>query len=196
MRIPTLFRQTTSESSTQTWPQPRVAPARVDRQALDRAIEQAANALMTAQASDGFWRFDLEADASITAEYVLMMHFMDEIDAGCRNSSSSIYERRRRRHGGWGLFPGSAMDLSCSVKAYYAFKLAGDDPSAPHMERARTAILDAWRCRSSQRVHADDVSPCSGRSRGAVCRSCQSRSCSCRGGSRSTCRRSPTGRAR
>ena len=142
MRIPTLFRQTTSESSTQTWPQPRVAPARVDRQALDSAVEQAANALMTAQASEGFWRFDLEADASITAEYVLMMHFMDEIDAGLEEQLVLYLRGAQAPHGGWGLFPGSAMDLSCSVKAYYALKLAGDDPSAPHMERARTAILE------------------------------------------------------
>jgi squalene-hopene/tetraprenyl-beta-curcumene cyclase len=114
----------------------------VDRQALDSAVEQAANALMTAQASEGFWRFDLEADASITAEYVLMMHFMDEIDAGLEEQLALYLRAAQVPHGGWGLFPGSAMDLSCSVKAYYALKLAGDDPSAPHMERARTAILE------------------------------------------------------
>ena len=41
-----------------------------------------------------------------------------------------------------GTLPGQRLDLSCSVKAYYALKLAGDDPAGAHMERARSAILE------------------------------------------------------
>jgi len=114
----------------------------VDRQALDASIDRAAAALVQSQAPAGYWRFDLEADASITAEYVLMMHFMDEIDAELEARLAAYLRATQSDHGGWGLHPGSALDLSCSVKAYYALKLAGDDPTAPHMARARAAILE------------------------------------------------------
>ena len=46
-------------------------------------------------------------------------------------------------HGGWPLFYDGAFDLSASVKAYFALKMIGDDPDAPHMARARAAILAA-----------------------------------------------------
>jgi squalene-hopene/tetraprenyl-beta-curcumene cyclase len=126
----------------ETWSEPR-PQSRVDHQALDAAIDRGADALARSQAAEGYWRFDLEADASITAEYVLMMHFMDEIDGELETRLASYLRATQCEHGGWGLHPGSAMDLSCSVKAYYALKLAGDDPSAPHMARARAAILEA-----------------------------------------------------
>ena len=50
---------------------------------------------------------------------------------------------RQADHGGWPLFHGGAFDVSCTVKAYYALKLIGDDPDAPHMVRARKAVLAA-----------------------------------------------------
>jgi len=43
--------------------------------------------------------------------------------------------------GGWPLFYGSKLDLSASVTAYFTLKAAGDPADAPHMERARMAIL-------------------------------------------------------
>ncbi len=72
-----------------------------------------------------------------------MMHFMDEIDAPLEAKLARYLREKQAAHGGWGLFPGSDFDLSCSVKAYYALKLAGDDPDAPHMATARRAITSA-----------------------------------------------------
>ena len=46
-------------------------------------------------------------------------------------------------HGGWPLFHDGAFNISASVKAYFALKAIGDDPDAPHMRRAREAILAA-----------------------------------------------------
>jgi squalene-hopene/tetraprenyl-beta-curcumene cyclase len=122
-------------------------PPRIDPDACDAAIAAASGALMQLQDASGHWRFELEADASITAEYILMMHFMDEIEEPLEAKLAANLRARQNTqaagHGGWGLFPGSSLDLSCSVKAYYALKLAGDDPDAPHMRRARAAILGA-----------------------------------------------------
>ncbi len=56
-----------------------------------------------------------------------------------RNSSAAF----KAEHGGWPLFHGGDLDLSCSVKAYFALKAVGDSPDAAHMVRARQAILAA-----------------------------------------------------
>ena len=113
----------------------------VEPQTLDAAIDKAASTLVRAQHADGYWRFDLEADASITAEYILMMHFMDEIEVPLQAKLAAYLRSIQQESGGWGLFPDGPIDLSCSVKAYYALKLAGDDKDEPHMVAARTVIL-------------------------------------------------------
>jgi squalene-hopene/tetraprenyl-beta-curcumene cyclase len=119
----------------------------LDARALDAAIATGSRALLGLQDPAGFWRFELEADASITAEYILLLHFMDELDPALEAKLATYLRAaqdvRDGGHGGWGLYPGSELDLSCSVKAYYALKLAGADPEATHMVRARRAILAA-----------------------------------------------------
>jgi squalene-hopene/tetraprenyl-beta-curcumene cyclase len=126
---------------------PHAGDPHVDERVVDTGVARASRALLGLQHPDGFWRFELEADASITAEYILMMHFMDEIDPTLEAKLATYLRAtqnvRETGHGGWGLYPGSGLDLSCSVKAYYALKLAGDDPEATHMVRARRAILAA-----------------------------------------------------
>src|SRR5580658_10315906 len=111
--------------------------------AIERAIDAARDALLARQAPAGNWLFELEADCTIPAEFILMMHFLDEIDAGLEPKLAAFLRERQAEHGGWPLYHGGSFDLSCSVKAYYALKLAGDEPQAPHMQRARTAILRA-----------------------------------------------------
>ena len=58
-----------------------------------------------------------------------------------RRSSAATSAPRKTDHGGWPLYHGGDFNISCSVKAYYALKLAGDSVEAPHMVRARAAIL-------------------------------------------------------
>jgi len=108
---------------------------------LDQSIERASRALLKAQHADGYWSFHLEADCTISAEYILMMHHMDEIDAVLQAKIAVYIRARQLKGGGWPLYFDGEIDLSCSVKAYYALKLAGDDPDAPHMQKAKQAIL-------------------------------------------------------
>jgi len=110
---------------------------------LDKAIAAARDALIARQSLRGYWLFELEADCTIPAEYILMMHFLDEIDAGLEQKIAEYLRAHQAEHGGWPLYQGGAFDLSCSVKAYYALKLTGDSPQSPHMTRARTAILES-----------------------------------------------------
>src|SRR6478736_5011923 len=113
------------------------------RTALDRAIERAGSALLHKQHSDGHWLFELEADATIPAEYVLLEHFLDRIDPVLEGRIGVYLRSIQGAHGGWPLFHDGAFDLSASVKAYFALKAIGDAPDAPHMAQARAAILAA-----------------------------------------------------
>ena len=109
---------------------------------IDRAIENAEAALLKTQRADGHFVFELEADVSIPAEYILFKHFRG---APMRYGLEQKFARYLRAHqkagGGWPLFEDGCFNMSSSVKAYYALKLIGDHPDAPHMRRAREAIL-------------------------------------------------------
>jgi squalene-hopene/tetraprenyl-beta-curcumene cyclase len=116
--------------------------AQLSGTALDRAIADATNALLAAQRPNGHWVFELEADATIPSEYVLMRHYLGEPVDGALEAKIAAYLRRiQAAHGGWPLFHDGAVDISASVKAYFALKMIGDDIDAPHMKRAREAIL-------------------------------------------------------
>src|ERR1035438_3682278 len=110
---------------------------------LDEAIAAAAAALTRRRHDDGHWVFELEADATIPAEYVLLEHFLDRIDAPLQAKIGVYLRDIQGSHGGWPLFHDGAFEISASVKAYFALKAIGDDPDAPHMRRAREAILAA-----------------------------------------------------
>ncbi len=110
---------------------------------LDSTIEEVATCLADCQRPDGHWVYDLEADATIPAEYILLNHYLDETDDSTERKLANYLRAIQDSdgHNGWPLFHGGPFDMSASVKAYYALKLVGDDPGAPHMRRAREAIL-------------------------------------------------------
>ena len=108
---------------------------------LDRAIAAARAALAALQGRQGYWVFELEADCTIPAEYILMLRFLGESEPVLEKKLATYLRARQAAHGGWPLYHGGDLDISCTVKAYYALKLAGDDIHAPHMVRARQAIL-------------------------------------------------------
>jgi len=109
---------------------------------LERGIEMATAALLKQQRRDGHWVFELEADATISAEYVILQHYLGEYDPVLEARIASYLRRLQGSHGGWSLFHGGSFNISASVKAYFALKLIGDSPESQHMRRAREAILD------------------------------------------------------
>ena len=104
-------------------------------------MARATDWLLSRQHDDGHWVFELEADATIPAEYILLQHYLDTIDAGLEQDIARYLRSIQGAHGGWPLFHGGNLDLSASVKAYFALKAAGDSIDAPHMVKAREAIL-------------------------------------------------------
>jgi len=113
-----------------------------DRQRLDTSIMSASRAMLDAQKPDRHWVFELEADVTIPAEYILMRHYLAEpVDAVLEGKIVAYLRRMQNDNGGWSLFYGHEFDMSASVKAYYALKMAGDSPDAPHMKKARETML-------------------------------------------------------
>ncbi len=117
---------------------------------LDRAVD----ALFSKQHDDGHWCAELEGDSILSSEYLLMKAILGQrtqSDAEWTNApcdSSARYEKicaylraLQRADGTWGQYPGSGPDISATVKAYFALKIFGDDPDAPHMRAAREASL-------------------------------------------------------
>ena len=165
----------------------------VSDNALLHSIARATSALRRHQKPDGHFIFELEADATIPAEYVLLEHFLDRIDPALEQRIGVYLRGIQGEHGGWPLFHDGAFNLSASVKAYFALKAIGDSLTR------RTCAgrgRPSWRrgARKGQTSSRGCSLRCSARCRGARCRSCRWRSCICRSGSRSTCQRCRTGR--
>ena len=97
---------------------------------LTHSIESATQALLARQRPDGHWVFELEADATIPAEYVLLRHYLGEpVDAALEAGIAAYLRRIQGAHDGWPLFQDGDFDMSASVKAYFALKMVGDDPA-------------------------------------------------------------------
>src|SRR3954463_13816411 len=137
------------------------------REALEASIGSATRALLKSRQPDGHWVFELEADSTIPAEYVLLGRYLGEpVNASLEAKIASYLRRVQGAHGGWPLVHDGDFDMSASVKSYLALKLIGDSPDAPHMVRARglarcpphgaSARGDAFARRSDpqQRIHA------------------------------------------
>src|SRR6476661_10651115 len=124
----------------QTTLSPAAALSKLDP-ALEAKIRAATDAILAEQKPDGHWVFELEADATIPAEYVLMVHYFAETPNLELERKIGVYLRRiQGTHGGWPLFHAGDFDMSASVKAYFALKMIGDSTEADHMRRARAAI--------------------------------------------------------
>jgi squalene-hopene/tetraprenyl-beta-curcumene cyclase len=109
--------------------------------AVEQLVTRATDALLALQKSDGHFVFELEADATIPSEYVLLRHYLGEPDDLELERKIGVYLRRiQGEHGGWPLYHGGAFDISASVKAYFCLKMIGEPLDAPHMVRARDAI--------------------------------------------------------
>lgn len=114
----------------------------LDMDGIEAAIKNATNAILEDRRADGHWVYELEADCTIPSEYVLLVHFLGEEANPELERKIGVYLRRiQGEHGGWPLYHGGPVDISATVKAYFALKMIGDDIDAPHMVRAREAIL-------------------------------------------------------
>jgi squalene-hopene/tetraprenyl-beta-curcumene cyclase len=105
---------------------PRESRGPIDVAELEESIAMARAGLESEQQADGHFIYELEADCTIPAEYIMLNHFMGEVDDVLERKIANHLRTRQAEHGGWPLFHGGDFDLSCTIKAYYALKLVGD----------------------------------------------------------------------
>ena len=108
---------------------------------LKLAIGKAQEKLLSLQDKDGYWVFELEADCSIPSDYIMLMHYTGEINEPLQAKIANYLRSRQSKDGSYSLFTGGAGEISCSVKVYYALKMAGDAIDASHMVRLRDFVL-------------------------------------------------------
>ncbi len=108
---------------------------------LDRAIQRAQDYLLRMQYPEGFWWGELESNVAITSEYLLLTHFLGVADKARWAKIVTYLQRQQLSNGGWSIYYGDSGNLSMSVEAYFAMKLAGVSPQEPCMQKAREFIL-------------------------------------------------------
>ncbi|MEM8849182.1 MAG: squalene--hopene cyclase, partial [Pseudomonadota bacterium] len=108
---------------------------------LHSTIETQRDSLFDLQRRDGHFLFELEADATIPSEYILLRHFIGNVDPKRELRILPYLRGLQNADGSWPLFHAGAGNMSATVKAYWALKLAGEDIDAPHMIRARAWVL-------------------------------------------------------
>ena len=137
---------------------------------LDKAIGLAAESLLNRQQGDGHWLFELEADATIPAEYILLQHYLGRVEPELQQRIAAFLRAGQGEDGGWPLFHGGALDLSSSVKTYFALKASRrPDRCAAHGARAG-GDPGARRRAALQRLYPHPAWPSSAKCRGARCR--------------------------
>lgn len=108
---------------------------------LNHAIALGQKSLLDRQSSDGYWVDVLEADSTITSESLLLRAYLGERDPVKEEKKVRYLLACQLDDGGWPIFPGGESNISATVKAYFALKLAGLTPDDPPMIRARERIL-------------------------------------------------------
>ena len=120
---------------------PETTGDRLTVQVLEEAIRRAQEYLLSLQHAEGYWLGELEADSTLTSEYIMLRHFLDRVDRDRERKAANYLRARQLPDGGWDLFPGSPSDISATVKGYFALKLVGHSADEPFMLRARENIL-------------------------------------------------------
>ena len=109
---------------------------------LDAAIDRAADALLAKQHDDGYWVGELQGDSILESEYLLLKFILAQDADPDLPKIANHLRSLQNPDGGWSLYPGGPADVSGTVKAYFALKLCGDDPAAPHMVKAKELALN------------------------------------------------------
>jgi squalene-hopene/tetraprenyl-beta-curcumene cyclase len=100
------------------------------------ALGAARDHLLRLQHPDGWWKAELETNVTMDAEDLLLRYFLGVLDPDVASETARWIRGNQHPEGTWGTFYGSPPDLSTTVEAYVALRLAGDAPDAPHMRRA------------------------------------------------------------
>ncbi len=115
---------------------------RADQAVLDVVIERSQGWFDREQSPDGYWWAELESNATMDAEYLMLTQFLGAREEERWRAVAQDIRDYQREDGSWAMYHGAPGDLSTSIECYFALKLAGDPASAPHLARARAFIRE------------------------------------------------------
>ncbi|HEY2518795.1 MAG TPA: squalene--hopene cyclase, partial [Streptosporangiaceae bacterium] len=104
--------------------------------AATHALARARDHLLDRQDDQGWWQGELETNVTMDAEDLLMRHFLGVSDEAHTAAEARWIRSQQRDDGTWATFYGGPGELSTTIEAYVALRLAGDEPDLPHMRRA------------------------------------------------------------
>lgn len=106
-----------------------------------RAIARTRAWLLHQQHPEGYWVAELEGDTILESETILLLAFLGQVESDLARRAARYLLEKQLPEGGWAMYPGGGVEISGSVKAYFALKLTGHDVGSEPMQRARRAIL-------------------------------------------------------
>ena len=112
-----------------------------DRTRLGDSLAQAVEHLRRRQAPAGWWKGELRTNVTMDAEDLLLRQFLGILDPADLAASARWIRSQQRPDGTWSLFEQGPADLSTTIEAYAALRLAGDPADAPHLDAARRFVL-------------------------------------------------------
>ncbi|MER5932136.1 squalene--hopene cyclase [Streptomyces sp. NPDC002054] len=121
-------------------PRPDGQPGRTGRGSAEEAAVRATEHLLARQHPDGWWKGDLQTNVTMDAEDLLLRQFLGIRDEATTRAAARFIRGEQCEDGTWATFHGGPPELSATIEAYVALRLAGDEPDAPHMARASAWI--------------------------------------------------------
>ncbi|GAB6164139.1 squalene--hopene cyclase [Thermostilla marina] len=113
------------------------------RNSLHKAVWRTRRWFLGCQAQEGYWQAELEGDSILQSETILLLAYFGKEGTPLARKLAAHLIETQLPEGGWAMYPGGKLEISGSVKAYFALKLTGYDPSEEPMVRARNAIMAA-----------------------------------------------------
>ena len=122
-------------------PNPQIAEARIEAPGYaagtpSEALSRAREHLSSLQDPSGYWRGLLQTNVTMDAEDLLLREFLGIRDEDRTRRSAVWIRSQQGEDGSWANFAGGPGDVSTTIEAYWALRLAGEDPAAEHMQRA------------------------------------------------------------
>jgi squalene-hopene/tetraprenyl-beta-curcumene cyclase len=116
----------------------RATPSEDAAAAAKAAVEH----LLALQSPEGWWKGELETNVTMDAEDLMLRHFLGVLHLPRMAATARWIRSNQAADGTWATFHGGPPDLSTTIEAYVALRLAGDSEDAPHMQAAAQWVRD------------------------------------------------------
>jgi len=117
---------------------------------IEKAVQKCCRHFLESQHEEGYWCAELESNVTITSEYIMLLYLLGIVNPEVQKSAVKYLYNEQLANGAWGLYYGDEGNLSITVEAYFALKLAGEDPADERLRKARDFILHQGGVESSR----------------------------------------------